>query len=1108
MDDRGPHEGAPVGPLEIPLLDKTRDLPEIWTTNPTTSIDQRKNPNRLLFLTVEFAEDQSKDFSRMFPYEQVSFSPRATSPLSDFEHRVSPLDPNMSSTARYSPTPVQLPSLPFQNSVVVLQSPPSPLMIPAESNQRANINFIEAQGNTANIEEGEADSVPDFVGGGSQQGIAADVNGELILMQGTSAELENSPAPLLLSGLPGTEFALTRDFLVMNDDQLTVMNSLRPQPTDDPAVVPELPALPVPEKDLLPPSIIYPPLLPKNPLSAPLGDLPLTPENRSTNSKRQITDKKTYWCDDCDTISLKDGECTCHDVRTIADQPVPSRAVATLPGSYLSLAKLSDSPKETYGVFAKRNICRRTQFGPIEGVPCEYDGKGFSPDALPLLYETEGGELIKIDVSNEHSSNWMRFVRPAQTHKEQNLIISQQKDGIIFLTTRNISPREELRAGPSPDYAARRNLPLLEDPKTQQFKSGDLESFSCLDSAFDNSPLDHSIHSDLLDPILKPTADPQDQEQGKRPRIGKTKHLKTMDEQSLPYSCPQCPKAFPRNDSLKKHLLSHSGLESTAYECPTCGENFLHSYNRSRHIKIFHSDDTKEKENSRKNSSEYKCPKCSIIFMKASLLDLHSELHNQNNNESGDSKTHRCPQCKHDSKTHSELIKHVSKHGHKPQHKKQKQQLTKTSKVLSSHKCTMCYKRFATKVRLQQHYLVHGAEDQKPLPCNVCFKRFMNNSALSCHLKTHREDKQTFECPMCRKLFDQVLQLKDHIETHRNEDKTFSCPHCPRMFTKYSVIRKHIRAHHCERKHKCQFCVKRFPTIDKLRMHLLRHSDHRQFHCANCEKQFKRKDKLKEHMTRMHNSERMESSKVSNMATDNDNSGLQQGNQAKKFIPKVNPTDYNRFVYKCHQCLVGFKRRGMLVNHLAKRHPEVSPESIPELNLPIFRQTRDYYCQYCDKVYKSSSKRKAHIVKNHPGAALPPSNRQKEMLGDLTYSQAAGSVTTTPQGCQWCHKQYASKAKLLQHQRKKHSTLMEPADQVPRPRNRPQAQSQVQQDLIDNNFVNNNFEFIEIAPVCDIGEFRFKPRIIKLSNDVDLIDIEGGIDPLVDQQFVRMRDIR
>ena len=86
---------------------------------------------------------------------------------------------------------------------------------------------------------------------------------------------------------------------------------------------------------------------------------------------------------------------------------------------------------------------------------------------------------------------------------------------------------------------------------------------------------------------------------------------------------------------------------------------------------------------------------------------------------------------------------------------------------------------------------------------------------------------------------------------------------------------------------------------------------------------------------------------------------------------------------------------GMLVNHLAKRHPEVPPTAVPELNLPILKTTKDFYCQYCDKVetgaisplmlfdskifpqvYKSSSKRKSHILKNHPGAALPAGARE------------------------------------------------------------------------------------------------------------------------------------
>ena len=31
----------------------------------------------------------------------------------------------------------------------------------------------------------------------------------------------------------------------------------------------------------------------------------------------------------------------------------------------------------------------------------------------------------------------------------------------------------------------------------------------------------------------------------------------------------------------------------------------------------------------------------------------------------------------------------------------------------------------------------------------------------------------------------------------------------------------------------------------------------------------------------------------------------QMSQQHKKFVPKVSPTDYHRFIYKCHTCLLG-----------------------------------------------------------------------------------------------------------------------------------------------------------------------------------------------------------
>lgn len=124
----------------------------------------------------------------------------------------------------------------------------------------------------------------------------------------------------------------------------------------------------------------------------------------------------------------------------------------------------------------------------------------------------------------------------------------------------------------------------------------------------------------------------------------------------------------------------------------------------------------------------------------------------------------------------------------------------------------------------------------------------------------------------------------------------------------------------------------------------------------------------------------------------------------------------------------------MLVNHIAKRHPDIRIDSIHELNLPILKTERCYYCQYCEKVYKSSSKRKLHILKNHPGQNLPISTRYRvenygngddSRVPDASFSSNIGSVTIHAHQCIWCYKQYASRSRLLQHKRKEHSKKLE-----------------------------------------------------------------------------------
>lgn len=94
----------------------------------------------------------------------------------------------MSSAARYSPTPVQLPPSPFHNSVVVLQGPSSPLIATSDQSVRPTINYV-TQSAAQNVVR--PDNATDFVVAGNEEGLDAGVSGELILMQGINGSLFN-----------------------------------------------------------------------------------------------------------------------------------------------------------------------------------------------------------------------------------------------------------------------------------------------------------------------------------------------------------------------------------------------------------------------------------------------------------------------------------------------------------------------------------------------------------------------------------------------------------------------------------------------------------------------------------------------------------------------------------------------------------------------------------------------------------------------------------------------------------------------------------------------------------------------------------------------------
>ncbi|KAI5753154.1 hypothetical protein M8J77_024075 [Diaphorina citri] len=514
------------------------------------------------------------------------------------------------------------------------------------------------------------------------------------------------------------------------------------------------------------------------------------------------------------------------------------------------------------------------------------------------------------------------------------------------------------------------------------------------------------------------------------------------------HECTMCPKVFPKGFNLKRHILSH--LPEQRYPCQFCQKNFTQELYRDKHIRNVHSsEDTGVPLLSPPPPSAgeegWVCEKCAVRFEAADMFLLHMQSHDNDHTMGNDenklhnqhkSPIHQCPECNDQFMTKDQVLRHIMKaHSHREKH---------------LHVCERCSRAFHSQESLERH-IAMANDTNLPFRCVECCKRFSTAIALQGHVRVH--GNPSFQCPMCEIQFESLQWMRSHIKTHL-VNGVYHCPRCPRKFTEYQVIRKHIRTFHSDRQFACHMCIKVFPSQDKLRMHMLRHSDHREFLCANCGKQFKRKDKLKEHMVRQHNPDENQSKELPAPPPPHPS----EEREKKKILPLTNHSganqsprpgpggigggggrsDYAKALYKCHPCLVGFKRRGMLVNHLAARHPDIRPESVPELSMPILKTARDYYCQYCDKIYKSSSKRKSHILKNHPGQALPLSNRMKlgrsdsDELPNPSFCQTVGSISATPQQCQWCHKQYASKAKLLQHQRKKHHEDLPPELRVPR----------------------------------------------------------------------------
>ncbi|XP_062545292.1 zinc finger protein 135-like [Armigeres subalbatus] len=173
--------------------------------------------------------------------------------------------------------------------------------------------------------------------------------------------------------------------------------------------------------------------------------------------------------------------------------------------------------------------------------------------------------------------------------------------------------------------------------------------------------------------------------------------------------------------------------------------------------------------------------------------------------------------------------------------------------------CDVCFKRFQTQIKLEQHRLVPYTLEHK---CSECEKSFRSQSVLTKHMAIHslqdgESAKKTtlpqlstpVQCDECGKFLQNDHKLRTHLKSAHLTDKPFQCSLCSRRFKWKHILQNHLRVHTKEQPYSCRHCSRSFTQLADKNRHELTHSQEFPLRCSVCGKGFPggRKKLLEKH---------------------------------------------------------------------------------------------------------------------------------------------------------------------------------------------------------------------------------------------------------------------